>query len=265
MDLKLEGKRALITGGSRGIGKAIARQLAREGVDCVICARNAGPLEESAREIAAETGRRIVPSVADMMDESSIKALVEGAARELGGIDILINNGARVSGGIPEDFDSISAEQILHDFEEKVVGYFRCAREVAPFMKQAGWGRIINLSGQAARMGGAISAGARNVATVNLTKSLALALGPYGVTVNAIYPAQTVTEGLRERMSAAAQRQGVDVDSLMKQAAERSPIRRLVTAEDIADVVAFLCSPRAEGITGEAIAVTGGAGNDVHY
>jgi NAD(P)-dependent dehydrogenase (short-subunit alcohol dehydrogenase family) len=265
MDLELSGKRALVTGGSRGIGKAIARQLAFEGVDCVICARNLQPLEDSAKELASQTGRKVVPIVADTLKPESIAALVRGSAAALGGIDILVNNAARVSGDIPEDFDHIEDQQILKDFEEKVVGYFRCAREVAPYMRQTGWGRIVNVSGLAARSAGGISAGARNVATVNLTKSLSMALGPEGITVNAVYPAGTLTENLRSRMSNRARQEGIEVDQLLEQSAANTAIRRLVTAEDIANVVVFLCSPKAEAVTGEAIAVTGGVGSEVHY
>jgi NAD(P)-dependent dehydrogenase (short-subunit alcohol dehydrogenase family) len=265
MDLGLIGKRALVTGGSRGLGKAIAFQLAKEGADCVICARSVGPLASAAREIAERTGRRVVPIVADMTDPESIRSLVRQTAEALGGLDILINNAARVSGSIPEDFDSIDDEQIMLDFEEKVVGYFRCARAATPYMKEAGWGRIVNVSGLAARMGGAISAGARNVAAVHLTKSMATSLGPFGITVNAVYPAQALTEGLRERTAARAQRAGASVEELLEQTAARLPIRRLVTAEDIANVVTFLCSTQSEAITGEAISVAGGSGNEVHY
>jgi NAD(P)-dependent dehydrogenase (short-subunit alcohol dehydrogenase family) len=265
MDLQLGGKRALVTGGSRGIGKAIARQLAREGVECVICARTEAVLRAAAEEVAGETGGRIVPVVADLADAASIAALVERATTALGGIDILINNGARASGAIAEDLANLTDETILHDFEEKVVGYLRTARAVAPTMRAAGWGRIINISGLSARAAGGISAGARNAAVVNLTKALSLELGRSGVTVNAIYPAITLTEAVQERVAARARSQGVAAEELLRQAAAGNAIGRLVTADEIAYVAAFLASPLAAGVTGEALAVSGGAGTSVYY
>src|ERR671923_1152203 len=140
MDLQLQGKKAIVTGGSRGMGKAIARQLAREGCDVAIGSRTEGPLREAAAEITQETGRKIVPLVLDTLDAESIKRFVRGAAEALGNIHILVNSAARVGGTIPDNMDVISDAQIIKDFEEKFLGYFRCAREAAPYMKKAGWG-----------------------------------------------------------------------------------------------------------------------------
>ena len=131
MDLQLTGKKAVVTGGSRGIGKAIARQLAREGCDVAICARTDGPLRETATELTAETGRRVLPFVCDTLDPDLIKQFIAAAARDLGGIDILINSAARV-GGAPGTFESVPDAEVLRDFEEKVVGYLRCARRPRP-------------------------------------------------------------------------------------------------------------------------------------
>ena len=257
MDMQLAGKKALITGGSRGIGKAIARKLALEGVDCVICSRNESSLREAARELMAETGRNIHPIVADIGDPESIQHLVERAAEAMGGIDILVNNGARVSGGdVPEDFHHIKEELILKDFEEKFMGYFRCIRAVAPYMIKNNWGRIINVSGMAARNAGSISAGARNVSVVHLTKSSSVELGKHGITVNAVYPGITETETTRERFPNEA-----DLLEITKM----NSIGRLVKAEEIANVITFLSSPLSVSITGDVIDVAGGAGNAVHY
>ena len=265
MDLKLEGKRALVTGGSRGIGKAITRQLAREGVNCAICGRAEGALKAAGEEIERETGRRVLPLVADISQTDSIKRLVDSAGAALGGIDILVNNAGRVSDGVAEDFTGVTDDLILRDFEERVLGYLRCARAVVPLMKNTGWGRIINIGGMAARTAGAISAGARNAATVHLTKSLAVELGRWGINVNAIHPGATVTERLGERLSARAARRGVTVEELIQQIAANVSIGRLVTAEEIAYVAAFLASPLSVGINGEVIVVSGGVGLAVHY
>jgi NAD(P)-dependent dehydrogenase (short-subunit alcohol dehydrogenase family) len=248
------------------MGKAIARQLAREGCDVAIGSRNDGPLRDAAAEITQETGRKIVPLVLDTLDAESIKRFVRRAAEALGGIHILVNCAARVGGTIPDNMDVISDEQIIKDFEEKFLGYFRCAREAAPHMKQAGWGRIINLSGGAGRTPGtAVSTPARNISCVALTKSLANTLGPFGINVNAIYPGTTLTEAVLERNREQAERQGKTLDVYLDELRQRSLIRHLVTAEDIAYVVTFLCSPLAISVTGEAFSVSGGVNADMHY
>jgi NAD(P)-dependent dehydrogenase (short-subunit alcohol dehydrogenase family) len=266
MDLKLQGKKGIVTGGSRGMGKAIARQLAREGCDVAIGARSEGPLREAAMEIAQETGCKIVPLIVDTLNLESIKGFVRQAAEALGGVHVLANCAARVGGTIPDNMESISDEQIVKDFEEKFLGYYRCAREAAVYMKQAGWGRIVNLSGGAGRTPGtAISTPARNIACVALTKSLANALGPFGINVNAIYPGTTLTEAVLERHREQAERQGKSTEVYLEELRQRSIIRHLVTAEDVAQVVVFLCSPLAVGITGEAISVSGGTNADMHY
>lgn len=133
-------------------------------------------------------------------------------------------------------------------------------------MKQAGWGRIINLSGGAGRTPGmAISTPARNIACVALTKSLANTLGPSGINVNAIYPGTTITEAVLERYQEQGKRQGKSLDIYLEELRQRSAIRHLVTAEDVAQVVVFLCSPLAIAINGEAISVSGGGNADMHY
>ncbi|MDA1010887.1 MAG: SDR family NAD(P)-dependent oxidoreductase, partial [Chloroflexi bacterium] len=149
MDLRLEGKRAIVTGGSRGIGKTVARMLAAEGVDVALVARSAGPLEEAAAEIASETGRRVIGVPADTGDNTSVRAMVARVVSELGGVDILVNSAAQAGGQGPVPrFDEVDADQhFWPDMNVKVMGYLRCAQAVAPHMKAAGWGRIINISG----------------------------------------------------------------------------------------------------------------------
>ena len=265
MDLKLAGKKAVVMGGSRGIGKAVARQLAEEGCDLAICARSEGPLRETADEIAKATGRKVYAATCDTMDPAAIKRFIASAAQELGGIDILINSAARV-GGAPGTVETIDENEVLRDFEEKVVGYLRSSREVVKYMKEKGWGRIINISGAAGRAPGVnISGGARNSATVVLTKATANALGQYGITANAIYPGITLTEATLEQHRERAEREGKTVEAIIDELASRTPIRHLINADEVAHVIVFLCSPLALGITGEAIAVNGGNSTDVHF
>lgn len=266
MDLGLEGRRALVTGGSRGIGRAVARKLSAEGVRVAICGRTRDPLEAAAAEIGAETGAEVLPVVADVRDAGSVAAFVATAAERFDGLEIVVNSAARVSGGdVPEDFERVSEETIVGDFEEKVLGALRTTRAALPHLRRAGWGRIVNVSGLTTRVAGSVSAGARNAALVHLTRTMSVALGRDGITVNAIYPALTVTESLEERLAARAEREGTTSELLLADLSKNSAIGRLVTAEEIADVVVFLASERSAGITGEAIAVSGGTGSTVSY
>src|SRR5216683_7486944 len=149
MDLGLLGKHAIVTGGSRGIGKAIARELAREGVDVAIVARNKGDLEATARELAAETNRRVVPLAADVTSKEQVDRMVAEAAQQLGGLHILVNSGSAPGGSATATgpIETVIDEDLIEDFNVKYVGALRCSRAVIPFMKTAAWGRIINISG----------------------------------------------------------------------------------------------------------------------
>ena len=262
MDLLLEGKRAIVTGGSRGLGKAMARQLAREGCDVAIGARTEATLKDAAEELAKETGRKIVPLVLDVNSLDSIKAFVKASADALGGIEIVINNAAQ-PGGTQGDLETIDEDGLLWDFTQKAVGYLRVAREALPYMKQAGWGRVINISGlQARNPGTGVSAAARNGALIAMNKAWANALGKYGITVNAIYPgSRTVTE----RTDQQAQAANKTLEQFRKEQDERALQKHHTTADDIAYFAAFLASPLAIGMTGEAIAVAAGQTVDVHY
>src|SRR5258708_11828391 len=152
MDLELAGKTAIVTGGSRGIGKAIARELAREGVDVAIVARSVDALEATAAELAEETGRLIVPIAADTGSDASVKVMVEQAAIALGHIDILVNCAAQPGGQAPPPkLAEITDEAFYSDVNVKGMGYLRCAPEVTPRMIVQGWGRVISLTGLDAR------------------------------------------------------------------------------------------------------------------
>ena len=266
MDLGLSGKRALVTGGSRGVGKAVARELAREGVAVAICARDAKATEAAAAELSAETGGRVVAFRADTGKEADVKRLVADAAEALGGLDILVNNAARVGGtGGPDTLAELNEPMLLEDFNVKVLGYLRCAREAARHMEPGGWGRIVNIDGMAARVAGGVSGGMRNAAVVNFTKVLSEELGPKGITVNAVHPGTTRTERLAGRLAATAERRGITPAEAEEAVVQQIAIRRIVGAEEIASVVAFLCSEQAGCITGEAISASGGSTKAVFY
>jgi NAD(P)-dependent dehydrogenase (short-subunit alcohol dehydrogenase family) len=266
MDLELSGKVAIVTGGSRGIGKAVTRQLAAEGATVAIAARTEEMLRATATEIAEETGQRILPVVVDTGDDESVRSMVEHVASELGRVDILVN-GAAVpgGGGPPPALEAITAEAFWADMNVKVLGYLRCAQAVAPHMRRQGWGRIINISGLAARSAGSTIGSMRNVSVAALTKNLANELGPHGINVTVVHPGMTYTERMPALFEARARARGISVEEAERQFAEGNSIKHLVTAEEVANVIAFLASPRSIAINGDAIAAGGGAGNAIHY
>jgi len=265
MNLELTGKKALITGGSRGIGKAIARELALEGVDVAIAARGMEALTETARELSAETDAKIVPVTLDTSDGQSIIDGVAATNAELGGIDILVNNAAVPGGGPAPNLDSITLEAFDADMHVKVLGYIRCAQAVAPGMREAGWGRIINISGLAARQVGSTIGSMRNVAVVAMARNLAAELGGDGITVNVIHPGMTRTERTPGMLEARAKAAGTSVEEAEAAMATGNNVGRIIDATEIAYVATFLASPRSGAITGDVIAAGGGVGPAIHY
>ncbi|MGE3909635.1 MAG: SDR family NAD(P)-dependent oxidoreductase [Chloroflexota bacterium] len=266
MDLELTGKVALVTGGSRGIGKAIARELALEGADIALVARNPETLEETRREIEAETGRRVIGVTADTSSDDSIRAMGRAVLDAFGRVDILVNAAARPGGQQPPPrLHEIDTEAFDDEMHTKVLGYLRCAREVAPSMIQHGWGRIINVSGMAARQTGTILGSIRNVSVVALTKNLADELGPHGINVTVVHPGTTRTERTAGVIAARAESTGVTPEEAEQQLASGNSIKHLVDSREVAYVVAFLCSPKSIAINGDVIAAGGGAPRAIHY
>jgi len=267
MDLELKGKRALVTGGSRGIGKAIARGLALEGAAVAILARDAERLAATAAKIVNETGAQVVAVVADTSDDAAVERAVGEAAAALGGgIEILVNAAAEPGGyAAPPQLADIEAAHLRREIDVKVMGYLRCARAVAPYMQAQRWGRIVNLSGLAARQTGNVVGSISNVAVAALTKNLADELGPAGINVTVVHPGLTRTERTAALVQARAQAQGASADAIEKQLAEGNSIRHLVDAAEVAHVVVFLCSPKSVAINGDAVAAGGGAPRSIHY
>ena len=265
MDLELDGKTAIVTGGSRGIGKAVAREFGLEGMSVALVARGQEALEETARELAEETGANFIIIVADTGDPESVKAMVEEAAARLGRIDILVNSAARVGGAYTPKLSEITEDDFWSDMNVKVMGYLRCAQAVAPYMIDQGWGRIINLSGMAARQAGYSIGSMRNVSVAALTKNLADELGPQGINVTVVHPGMTYTERIPAMLEDQAKTQGITVEEAERQMAERNSIHHIVDAREVAYVVAFLASPKSISINGDAIAAGGGVGRAIHY
>ena len=243
MDLELTGRRAVVTGGSRGIGKAIARALAAEDCDVGLVARDSVATEATAVELADDSGRRIVAALA-----------------ALGGVDILVNAAATPNTGAP-----LREADLEREVNVKVRGYLRCARAFAPGMVELGWGRIINISGLAARQAGTIVGSVRNAAVAAMTKNLADELGPSGINVTVVHPGMTRTERTPQSLAAMAAARGVSVSDAEAALTAGIAIGRLVTAEEVAAVVTFLASPLGVAITGDAIAAGGGARGPIYY
>jgi NAD(P)-dependent dehydrogenase (short-subunit alcohol dehydrogenase family) len=267
VDLELAGKTALVTGGSRGIGKAIARELAREGADVVIAARTQDVLEAAAQELSEETGRQVHGIQVETGDDDSVKRMVQAAADRLGGrIDILVTCAAQPGGqGAPPKLADITNDLFWADMNVKVMGYLRCAREVAPYMIQQGWGRIVLVSGLAARNTGTAIGSMRNVAVAALGKNLADELGPKGINVTTVHPGLTRTEKSPGVIEARARAQGIAPEEVERRMAEGNISRRFIDARDIAHVVTFLASPKSVAINGDVIAAGGGAPGAIYY
>ena len=251
MDLELTGKRAVVTGGSRGIGKAVATALCREGADVALFARDRARLDSTAGEISELTGRRVEGFVVDTGDESSVIDGVRAMVESFGGVDILVNAAAKPGGqSKPPTYDQVTSAAFFEDMNVKVMGYLRCAQQVAPHMINAGWGRIINISGLAARNAGTVIGSMRNVAVSALTKNLADALGPYGINVTVVHPGNTVTEATTEEVLS---RPATNI------------VGRMITAAEVADVVTFLASPRSIAVIGDAVVAGGGSPRSIYY
>lgn len=266
MDLQLKGKRAMVTGGSRGIGKAIARALAQEGVSVILSSRDIAAATAAAEELARETGSDVHAFVADTREDTDVDALIARAVEQLGGLDIVVNNAAQ-PGAKPDvpGVAGVTSDYLLEELNTKLVGYLRVARAAAPHLVANGWGRIINISGLAARQSGTIPGSTRNVAIAALTKNLADELGPKGVNVTVVHPGATRTEKTAITVAARAAAEGVSLEKAEKLLFGHSLIGRIVEAEEVAAVVTFLASPRSVAINGDAIAAGGGSPRAIHY
>jgi NAD(P)-dependent dehydrogenase (short-subunit alcohol dehydrogenase family) len=266
MDLELAGKAAIVTGGSRGIGKAIARQLGLEGADVLIAARDQATLDATAGELGEETGQRIVPVSVDTTNDEAVRQMVARAIEAFGRVDILVNCAARPGGQGPvPKLAGVTNELFFDEMNTKVMGYLRCAREAAPHMIRQGWGRIINVSGLAARNANTVVGSMRNVAVVAMTKNLADELGPQGINVTVVHPGTTRTERTPGVIAARAEAQNLAPEEVERRMAHANTVRRIIDAREIAYVVAFLASPKSIAINGDVIAAGGGTPGPIYY
>jgi NAD(P)-dependent dehydrogenase (short-subunit alcohol dehydrogenase family) len=260
MDLKLTGKRAIVLGGTKGIGRAAAETLAREGSVVTVAARH--DVEAIAAEIAAATGGTVHGVVIDSRHDASVQAGVAAAVSAMGGVDILVNTAAAPWSAAKNTVASQTSDDAMREeFEEKVLGYLRAARAVAPHLVAQGWGRIVNISGLGARRSGSVAQTVRNISVAAITKNLADELGPHGVNVTVVHPGLTRTDAVDALVRKRVEAGEPDAERAMA----GNIIGRIVTPEELADVIAFLASPRSVAITGGAVDAGGGTPGVVTY
>lgn len=259
----LSGRVALVTGGSKGIGRAVAMALAREGVHLAICARGAADLEETAIELRA-LGVQALPVQCDMTQPDQVKAFVAQAVDHYGGADILVNNAVTST---QQRFAGLSDEEFRYHIDVKLLGYVRCAREVVPHMRAKSWGRIVNVAGMTARIvtDYRMTNGIVNSAVSNFSKHLSEQVAADGITVNTIHPGTTWTPRQEAGLRKVAQIENKTLEAVCAERMKEIPIGRFIQPDDLANLVIFLCSDLAGAITGQAIAVDGGSGRSINY
>ena len=248
MELQLSGKVAIVTGGSKGIGRAVALAMVREGAAVLVCARGQAALDETA-ELAAPLGGRVVTTVADLTREEGVAATAARCLEAFGRIDILVNNAGSARRG---QFLQLSDQAWLDDWTLKFFGFVRMARAVYPHMKARGQGVIVNVIGNGGLMPSAnyMIGGAINAALNHFTKALADEGVSHGVRVVGINPGAVLTDRFQHRIGP-----GDDRDEIYRQC---TPMGRPAMPEEVADLVLFLASERARFITRANVTIDGG-------
>jgi len=257
MDLGLKDKIAIVTGASRGIGKAISQELAAEGVHLVLCARGEERLSSVADAIKENNRIQVLPVPTDLSTIDGIDNVVNQTIGRFARIDILVNNAGAVR---PGSILSKSDRDWHTEWELKVFGYIRMARKVIPHMKEAGGGRIVNIIGLAGEQPNAdfIAGGGGNAALMNMTKAMADEGARFNILVNGINPGPTRTERHKDLMEQLANKKGITPVEAEVEWMTGNPMRRAGNPEEISSVVAFLVSKRASYINGVIIPVDGG-------
>ena len=256
MDLGLNGKRAIVTGGSRGIGKQCALALAREGVHVCIAARKQGPLQQTLSEIN-HTGHKGHAVSGDLTTLENCEKVVHATIDHFGGVDILVNN---VGAARNADILELPPELIDDALALKTYSYLRMSQLVIPSMKKNQWGRIINIAGSAGSSPtrANIPTGAANITILNITRALSDAVSSDGILVNAVCPGLTNTGRARTQQGARAAREGRDVEELLQALGRELPAGRIADPEEIANVVTFLASEACSYMFGTALYMDGG-------
>lgn len=256
--MKLENRIALITGGGRGIGRAIAFAFARDGAELTLAARTATQVEQVASEITAETGVKTFPVICDVSDLSSIQNLFVKVIEFFGrGPDILVNNaGIAESAPLTRTDDDLWQRHIAINLS----GTFYCTRAALPSMLERGWGRVINVASIAGKTGAPYIAAyaASKHGVLGLTRSVALEVATKGITVNAICPGYVDTEMTSQGIANITAKTGRSASEALETILKMSPQQRLVTAEEVAALALLLASEEGRSINGQAINVDGG-------
>jgi 3-oxoacyl-[acyl-carrier protein] reductase len=258
MDMGIKGRAAIVTGGSRGIGRETARQFLEEGARVMICGRNAETLERTRAELAKQTGGEIYATVADMTKEADIARLVEAAKQRFGTVDILVNNAGQMYSG---RFAVMNDAGLKEQLDTKLFGFLRAIRLVYPIMKAQRWGRIVNLIGGAGKEPDPymFGSGITNSALLNITKSLSTEFGEDGVHVNAVCPGWVDTNlWQRNAQGLAAELNTKSEEEARRLAARKNSLNRFGKPEELANAIVFLCSERASYITGVSLNLDGG-------
>ncbi len=259
----LNNKVALVTGGSRGIGRAVALKLAEHGADVAICGRTADSLDDTAAAIK-KLGARCWTYQCDVSDVDQVKSLVTKLGADAGRIDILVNN-AVTSTSAP--FDQLTDKEFRYHIDVKLMAYIRIARQVLPFMQRERWGRIVNVGGMTARIVAPfrMTNGVVNAGVANFTKQFAGYAAKDNVTVNCVHPGYTVTERIMQVFEKEALENGTTLEATISKRTADVPLGRLIEPEDLAGAVLFFCSDSANMVTGQCLAVDGGSGEAVAY
>ncbi len=261
MDLGIAGKVALVTGGSKGLGRAIALELAREGAEIALCARDRGQVDAVAREIGDEVDRAVLGIVADVTRVDDIQRLVAAAVERFGGLDILVNNAGRAT---PGTFETLTDEAWQADLDVKLFSQIRCVRAALPHLRARRGGRIVNINAIYGKMPDPafFATSANRAACLGFGKALAMQLGPENILVNSVNIGFVDTP----QWDNIWRRRAPDMDRaafLAQLARQDVPMGRFGTSEEVAGLVAFLCSRQASYITGASVDVAGGMGKYV--
>ena len=256
MDLGLTGKVALVTGGSKGIGKAVARGLIEEGAKVAICARTKGELDETAAELAKPRGE-VFAVAGDLTREADVKKIVEASVGRFGRIDILVNNAGAAPGGLLLDLTEDDWHKAL---ELKFLGYVRCMKAVIPYMLKQGGGRIVNIVGNdgVKPIGIELTPSAANAADLAVTVALAEQYGRQNICINAINPGPVATERWDGLIGGIAKIRNISPSEAQKRAEISIPLGRICTPEEVANVAVFVASERASFMNGAVITLDGG-------
>ncbi len=263
MDFHLDNKTAFVTGGSRGIGRAIALLLADHGVNVAFCGRSKESLDQTVADLK-DKGVDAWGFQADVSRTEDIEKFVADAVNATGTVDFLVNN-AVTSTSAP--FDELTDDEFRYHIDVKLMAYIRIARLVLPHLQKQGAGRIINIGGMTARIVAPLrmTNGVTNAGVANFTKQFANYAARYNVTVNCIHPGYTATERVSQIFESESRQTGEDINAVISRRVKDIPLGKLIQPEDIAAAALFFCSPMANMVTGQCIAVDGGSSEAISY